>query len=94
MATMEKMGFGEKTEEEKVLEEQKAKELEEQMKAEGKKEKKSFWSSLGTGVKMGLSFVAGAVAVGATWAITSLLGGGDDEEEPEKIEAPEETKEE
>ena len=94
MATMEKMGFGEKTEEEKALEEQKAKELEEQMKAESKKEKKSFWSSLGTGVKMGLSFVAGAVAVGATWAIASLLGGGD-EEEPEKIEAPEEeTKEE
>ena len=86
MATIEKK-VDEMTEEEK-----KAKELEEQMKAESK-EKKSFWSSLGTGVKMGLSFVAGAVAVGATWAITSLLGGGDDEE-PEKIEAPEETKEE
>lgn len=93
MATMEKMGFGEKTEEEKKMEEQKAKELEEQMKADDKKEKKSFWSSLGTGVKVGLGFVGGALVVGLTWAATALLGGGD-EEEPEKIEAPEETTEE
>lgn len=93
MATMEKMGFGEKTEEEKQQELQ-AKKLEEEMKKESEgKEKKGFWSSLGTGVKVGLAFVGGALAVGLTWAATALLGGGDDEE-LEKIEAPEETKEE
>ena len=45
--------------------------------------KKGWLSRLGTAAKIGIGVAVGGIAVGATWLLTALLGGKDDESEDE-----------
>lgn len=91
MATMEKVGFGEKTNEEK--QECPVNKLELPNAEESEDEKKGFFRSLGKWGKIGVCALGTLVVGGLGYLAVSLLGGKDDDE-PAAIEAaPEETKE-
>ena len=91
MATMEKVGFGEKTNEEK--QECPVNKLELPNAEESTEEKKGFFKSLGKWGKIGICALGTLVVGGLGYLAVSLLGGKDDDE-PAAIEAaPEETKE-
>lgn len=93
MATMEKAGFGEKTNEE-LKQECPVNKLElPNVEEESKDEKKGFFRSLGKWGKIGVCALGTLVIGGLGYLAVSLLGGKDDDE-PAAIEAaPEETKE-
>ena len=92
MATMEKVGFGEKTNEELKQEGCPVNKLE-LPNAEESEEKKGFFKSLGKWGKIGVCALGTLVVGGLGYLAVSLLGGKDDDE-PDAIEAaPEETKE-
>ena len=85
MATMEKVGFDEKTEEEKQAEgklEEELKKVEDEAKEDGKIKK--FGRFL---VHQLPGFIGGVVLTAATFVVANLLGSKDDEEEPAAIEA-------
>ena len=65
---------------------------EKQLPNELKEEKKGWFRNLGTGMKIGLGVAGTAIVGGLVWLVTSMLG-GKDEEEPEAIEAGEDTNE-
>lgn len=65
---------------------------EKQLPNELKEEKKGWFRNLGTGMKIGLGVAGTAIIGGLVWLVTSMLG-GKDEEEPEAIEAGEDTNE-